>query len=165
MYLYHSYMYLYVSISFIYVSICIYICHICIYMYPYHVLLFQVRMDQGKMEMKRLYIHQRSSITRALPPDYLVVYPGESMERSYPSGQMQSAYSTSLANWAQRFTVIRKKKKELTPCCWSCQQPKNGRNRLVDEKDCKEVLYSLNIIFISLIGFFLSFLTVLVTWV
>ena len=41
-----------------------------------------------------------SSRIWASPSDGLMSYPGHSLEESYPSAEMQSAYSTVLANWA-----------------------------------------------------------------
>ena len=43
---------------------------------------------------------QSSSITEASPSDYLVSYPGLSLQESYPSAEMQSVYSTAPADWA-----------------------------------------------------------------
>ena len=47
-----------------------------------------------------LHISQSSSITRASLSDCLVSYPGHSLRESYPSVEMQSMYSTALADWA-----------------------------------------------------------------
>ena len=41
-----------------------------------------------------------SRITGALPLEYLVSYPGHSLEESYPSAEMQSEYSAAWANRA-----------------------------------------------------------------
>ena len=47
-----------------------------------------------------LHIPQSSSIIGASPSDYLVSYPGHSLEKeSYPSAEMQSVYSTAPADW------------------------------------------------------------------
>ena len=47
------------------------------------------------------HIPQSSSITEALPSDGSVSYPGHSLlAGSYPSGEMQSLYSTAATNWA-----------------------------------------------------------------
>ena len=48
-----------------------------------------------------LCIHQSSSITEASPSDCLVSYPGHSLGGSYPSAEMQSAYSTAPADRAE----------------------------------------------------------------
>ena len=65
-----------------------------------------------------LRIYQSSTITGASPSDCLVLYPGHSLEKSYPSAEKQSVYSTAQANWStikqermQRTMVIRKKAK------------------------------------------------------
>ena len=47
-----------------------------------------------------LRIPQSSSITEALPSDYLVSYPGHSLGESYFSAEMESVYSTATAAWA-----------------------------------------------------------------
>ena len=47
-----------------------------------------------------LHIPQSSSIAGSLPSDFLVSYPGHSLEGSYPSAEKQSVYSTAPADWA-----------------------------------------------------------------
>ena len=48
-----------------------------------------------------LCIPQNSSITGASPLDCLMSYPGHSLEeKSYPSAEKQSVYSTAPADWA-----------------------------------------------------------------
>ena len=47
-----------------------------------------------------LHIFQSSNITGASPSDSLVSYPGHSWRKSYPSVEMQSAYSIAPADWA-----------------------------------------------------------------
>ena len=46
-----------------------------------------------------LHIPQSSSITGASPSDCLVSYPGHSLGESYSSVEIQSVYSTALADW------------------------------------------------------------------
>ena len=49
-----------------------------------------------------LYISQSSSITGTSPSDCLVSYPGHQLwGKSYSSAEMQSDYSTALADWAR----------------------------------------------------------------
>ena len=48
-----------------------------------------------------LYFPQ-SSMTRALLSHGLVSYPGNLLEESYPSAEMQLVYSTAPANWAEQ---------------------------------------------------------------
>ena len=55
---------------------------------------------------------QSSSITEASPSDCLVSYPGHSLGMSYPSVEMQSVYSTSLANWAIEGWLNREKRRK-----------------------------------------------------
>ena len=52
-----------------------------------------------------LCIPQTSSITRASPSDCFVSYSGYSMEKYYPSAEMQSVYSTASADWATNSCV------------------------------------------------------------
>ena len=54
-----------------------------------------------------LHIPQSSSITEASPSDCL----GRSLRESYPSAEMQSVYSTALANWARENLVANKSTK------------------------------------------------------
>ena len=51
-----------------------------------------------------LRIPNSSSITGTSPSDCLVSYPGHSLGRgvSYPSAEVQSVYSTALAEWAKK---------------------------------------------------------------
>ena len=46
-------------------------------------------------------IPQSSGITDTSPSDCLVLYTGNSLGESYPSAEMQSVYSTALADWAK----------------------------------------------------------------
>ena len=48
-----------------------------------------------------LCIPQSSCFTGSSPPDYLVLYSGNSLEKSYPSVEMKSVYFTSSADWAR----------------------------------------------------------------
>ena len=45
------------------------------------------------------HITQSSSISGALRSDCLVLYPGQWLEESYPSTEMQSVYSIAPADW------------------------------------------------------------------
>ena len=47
-----------------------------------------------------LHIPQ-SSKTGASPSEGLILYPGYSLEESYPSAEMQSVYSTAPVDWAK----------------------------------------------------------------
>ena len=47
-----------------------------------------------------LCIPQSSSVSEASPSDCLVSYPGHSLGESYLFAEMQSAYSTAQADWA-----------------------------------------------------------------
>ncbi len=47
-----------------------------------------------------LHILQSSSITGVAPSDFLVSYPEHSLRGSYPAAEVQSAYSTTPADWA-----------------------------------------------------------------
>ena len=47
----------------------------------------------------------RSSITGASSSDCLVSYPGQTLEESYPSEEMQSVYSTAPADWARACNI------------------------------------------------------------
>ena len=63
-----------------------------------------------------LCIPQISSITEASPGDFLVSYPGKSLEGSYPSNEMKSMYSTAEADWASLYledgsSFVKNKKK------------------------------------------------------
>ena len=53
-----------------------------------------------------LCIPQSSSITGSSPSDCLVSYPGYSLEESYPSAEVQSVYSTALADWVKMVPSI-----------------------------------------------------------
>ena len=55
-----------------------------------------------------LRILQKCSITGASPSDCLMSYSGHSLGKSYPSAEMQSVYSTALADWAERIRIILK---------------------------------------------------------
>ena len=58
--------------------------------------------DQGAMAKKGvLYISQSSSFTVDSPSDCFVPYQGHSLGESHPTGEMQSVYSKSPANWAE----------------------------------------------------------------
>ena len=48
-----------------------------------------------------LSILQRSSITGTSPLDFLVSDPGHSLVVSFPSAEVQSVYSTALADWTK----------------------------------------------------------------
>ena len=54
--------------------------------------------SDGNKEVLR--IPQSSCLTRASPSDCLVLHPGLSLEKSYPPAEMQSVFSTALAEWA-----------------------------------------------------------------
>ena len=75
---------------------------------PYLVLPLQARVDLGAMAIKKgLSIPQSFSITGASPSDCLMSYPGHSLSGGYSSAEVQSLYSTALADWAIRlFSVI-----------------------------------------------------------
>ena len=45
---------------------------------------------------------QRSKITGTSPSDCLVSLSGHSLGESYPSAEMQSVYSTAIADWTRR---------------------------------------------------------------
>ena len=47
-----------------------------------------------------LHIPQSASIAGASSWDYLVLYPGYSLGEPYSSAEVQSVYSTALADWA-----------------------------------------------------------------
>ena len=47
-------------------------------------------------------IPKTSSVTGTSPSDCLVLYPGHSLRESYPSAEMQSAYSTAPTDWTMR---------------------------------------------------------------
>ena len=51
------------------------------------------------------HIPHSSSITGALPSDYLVSYPGN-LGESYSSAVIQLVYSTAPAEWAMQFSII-----------------------------------------------------------
>ena len=53
-----------------------------------------------------LLIHQSSRITEASPSDCFVSYPGHSLEESYPSAELQSLHSTTLADWATPLCIL-----------------------------------------------------------
>ena len=53
-----------------------------------------------------LHISQSSRITEASSSDCLVLYPRHSLRESYSSAEMQSVYSTALANFIV-LTIIR----------------------------------------------------------
>ena len=53
-----------------------------------------------------LHISQSPSITGTSPSDFLVSYPGLSLEGSYPSAEVQSVYSTAPADWAITYFSI-----------------------------------------------------------
>ena len=56
---------------------------------------------------QELRIPQNFSITGASPSDCFVLYPGHSLARkSYLFAEMQSVYSTALADWAIRKSEI-----------------------------------------------------------
>ena len=60
--------------------------------------------SNGNEEVIR--IPQSPSITGTSPSDSFVSYPGHSMRGgSYPSEEVQSVYSTALADWANQFMV------------------------------------------------------------
>ena len=50
-----------------------------------------------------LCIRQSLSITGASPSDCLALYPGQSLEESYHSAEMQSVYSTAPTDWASHW--------------------------------------------------------------
>ena len=54
--------------------------------------------SDGNEQLLRIF--KSFSITEASPPDYLVSYPGQSLDVVYPSAEMQLVYSTAPANWA-----------------------------------------------------------------
>ena len=54
-----------------------------------------------------LCIPQSPSITGTAPLDCLVSYPRHSLGRSYPSADVQSVYSTALADWAMKIISIK----------------------------------------------------------
>ena len=49
-----------------------------------------------------LCIPQSSGITAAYASDRLVLYPGHSLGKSYPSVEMQSVYSAAPTDWTTR---------------------------------------------------------------
>ena len=53
-----------------------------------------------------LCIPQSFSITKPSPSYCLVSYPGQSLEGSYPSTEMQSVYSTTPGDWAEIVVII-----------------------------------------------------------
>ena len=64
-----------------------------------------------------LRIAQSSSIAGA-SSDCLVLYPGHSLEESYPSAEMQSVYSTAPADWvSDRNIEIKVRIRFLLRCC------------------------------------------------
>ena len=52
------------------------------------------RSDEGVLR-----ISQSSCITVAPLSDYLVSYPGHTLEKSFPSAEIQSVYSTAPVDW------------------------------------------------------------------
>ena len=52
-------------------------------------------------------ISPNSSITRAIPSDSLVSYPGHWLGESYSSAEIQSVYSAVLADWAKQVLYCR----------------------------------------------------------
>ena len=55
-----------------------------------------------------LHIHQSSSITGALPLDFLVSYPRQSLEVSYPPAETQAVDSVVPADWAYNTAEVTK---------------------------------------------------------
>ena len=55
-----------------------------------------------------LCIPQSSSITEDSPSDCFMLYPGHSLEGSYPSAEKQSVYSITPANWATKSLLLSK---------------------------------------------------------
>ena len=49
-----------------------------------------------------LHIPESSSYTGASPSDCFMSYPGQSLQESYLSEEMQSVYSTAPANWTKQ---------------------------------------------------------------
>ena len=65
--------------------------------------------SDGNKEVLR--IPQSSIITGASLSDCLVSYQGHSLQESYPSAEVQSVYSTALADWANIVTGRELKRK------------------------------------------------------
>ena len=68
----------------------------------YQVLPHRARVDLGAMVNKgRSAFPKAPVLLEASPSDCLVSYPGHSLERFYPSAEMQSVYFTAPADWAK----------------------------------------------------------------
>ena len=62
------------------------------------------RSEPGSNDSKEvLRIPQSSRITGTLTSDCLVSYLGHSLEKSYPSAEMQSVYSAAPIHWARKY--------------------------------------------------------------
>ena len=63
--------------------------------------LYQMQSERTRKQWQWKPLHfSQSSRTWTSPSDCLVAYPGHSLEEFYPSAEMQSVYSTALANRA-----------------------------------------------------------------